>query len=289
MLFSRVQIWNHPWVLKLDEVRKKEREERKELDEMLNDEESGGSLEGFIVDDSDDSLLSSKETSRSSRSSSVSSDSVVIVDSPSTAKERDKSRSSSVVQSDGQPSPKETWYSDVLADDCAWKCEVSGKVTFLMELLREVERVREKLLVFSQSLLILDYLEELIKRPENGNWAEGVEYLRIDGSTKADNRASFMKQFNKQSNERSDSSSSSSLFFSNLDMCIHVYNRISVLNCSLTRPYTEQHCCQQLLWVTMLPVIRPSVYSRATVVGSTLLHSYLHVCVYHSTRGNCCR
>ena len=42
----------------------------------------------------------------------------------------------------------------------------------------------------------------------------------------------------------------------------------------LTWPYTEQHCCQEPLWVTMLAAIRP-VYSRATVANNTQLHNYL--------------
>lgn len=193
-------------MLKLDEVRRRAREERRELEEMLNDDESEGSLKDFICDDSDESL---SVTGSSSRPSSVSSDaSVIILDPPMTkASTRANMKTEPQVvpaeQCNGQPSPPVTWYSDVLDESCSWDQSLSGKMTFLLELLQEVERVKEKLLVFSQSLLILDYIEEVIKRPENGNLAEGIEYLRIDGSTKADNRACFMKRFNKRSNERS--------------------------------------------------------------------------------------
>lgn len=45
------QIWNHPCVLKLDEQRKLEREERRELYGLTDEEDS---LDGFIVSGSDD-------------------------------------------------------------------------------------------------------------------------------------------------------------------------------------------------------------------------------------------
>ena len=46
-----VQVWNHPWVLKLDEDRRIEREERRRLFEESDD---GGSLDGFIVSGSEE-------------------------------------------------------------------------------------------------------------------------------------------------------------------------------------------------------------------------------------------
>ena len=44
------QVWNHPWVLKLDEDRKFEREERRRLYEESEDD----SLDGFIVTGSEE-------------------------------------------------------------------------------------------------------------------------------------------------------------------------------------------------------------------------------------------
>ena len=50
------QIWNHPWVLKMDEQRKMEREERRELYGLSEDDEDGvdETLGGFIVSDSEE-------------------------------------------------------------------------------------------------------------------------------------------------------------------------------------------------------------------------------------------
>ena len=46
-----LQVWNHPWVLKLDEDRKFERDERRRIFESDED-----SLDGFIVFGSDEEV-----------------------------------------------------------------------------------------------------------------------------------------------------------------------------------------------------------------------------------------
>ena len=48
---SHSQVWNHPWVLRLDEDRKFEREERRR---MLGESDEDPSLEGFIVSGSEE-------------------------------------------------------------------------------------------------------------------------------------------------------------------------------------------------------------------------------------------
>ena len=47
-----LQVWNHPWVLKLDTDRRIEREERRRLFE--ESEEEGDTLNGFIVSGSEE-------------------------------------------------------------------------------------------------------------------------------------------------------------------------------------------------------------------------------------------
>ena len=79
---------------------------------------------------------------------------------------------------------------------------MSGKFLFLLELLQEAEKLREKVLVFTQSLLTLDLIEELLSRPENGEWTPGLDYYRLDGSTRSEMRTHQMSDFNEQDNER---------------------------------------------------------------------------------------
>ena len=71
-----------------------------------------------------------------------------------------------------------------------------------MELLKEAEKLKEKVLVFSQSLLTLDLIEEFLSKEENGDWTPALDYYRLDGSTRAEMRMSNMTEFNKLKNSR---------------------------------------------------------------------------------------
>ena len=95
-------------------------------------------------------------------------------------------------------SPTPTWYRDLLPEDCAVQMQLSGKMMFLLELLKEVENIGEKILVFSQSLFVLDMIEEMVQLPECGSMIEGIHYFRLDGSTKADDRRKLMNRFNRK-------------------------------------------------------------------------------------------
>ena len=71
-----------------------------------------------------------------------------------------------------------------------------------MVLCAETEKAREKVLLFSQSILSLNFIEEVIQKPETGfgEMIQGVHYYRLDGSTKQGDRADFMSEFNKKNN-----------------------------------------------------------------------------------------
>merc|ERR1719264_504095 len=88
----------------------------------------------------------------------------------------------------------------------------------LMDILKEAETVGDKVLVFSQSLLSLDIIQEFLRTIDEsnnkggygagdmesylGSWHEGRDYYRMDGSTAADTRKIWCKFFNKESNHR---------------------------------------------------------------------------------------
>ena len=80
---------------------------------------------------------------------------------------------------------------------------MSGKLVFLFELLEQTRPLKEKVLVFSQSLLTLDLIEEFLSRPEWGDYIRAVDYCRLDGSSAADTRTANMTEFNKIGNDRS--------------------------------------------------------------------------------------
>lgn len=72
-----------------------------------------------------------------------------------------------------------------------------------MELLKQAEQRKEKVIVFSQSLLTLDIIERFLVE-EGSDWTPGLDYYRLDGSTKADQRQSNMNAFNESNNYRYD-------------------------------------------------------------------------------------
>ena len=101
-----------------------------------------------------------------------------------------------VVSKESTPS---SWFEDLLSDEAEDDIDSSGKILFLLELLEETKKVHEKVLVFSQSLLLLDQIEYLLQQRD---FMEGIDYFRLDGSTKASHRTELMKKFNRKNNER---------------------------------------------------------------------------------------
>ncbi len=93
-------------------------------------------------------------------------------------------------------------FQDIHTDDCEGRLEVSGKLCFLLELLKEAEKLKEKVLVFTQSLLTLDLIEEFLGKEEYGDWTPGLDYYRLDGSTRPDLRSWQMQEFNEPANNR---------------------------------------------------------------------------------------
>lgn len=99
-------------------------------------------------------------------------------------------------------SSPQAWYNDILTDDCEGKIELGGKLLFLLELLKEAEKLKEKVLVFTQSLLTLNLIEDFLGRPEYGEWTPGLDYYRLDGSIRPDMRTYRMGEFNDKNNDR---------------------------------------------------------------------------------------
>merc|ERR1719445_1554993 len=92
-----------------------------------------------------------------------------------------------------------------------------NKMVLLMDILKECAMIGDKVLVFSQSLLSLDLIEEFLARVNEAHesssadsgvteyldsWLPGKDYYRMDGSTAADTRKIWCKYFNKPTNYR---------------------------------------------------------------------------------------
>ncbi|KAM4818959.1 transcriptional regulator ATRX isoform 2-T2 [Thomomys bottae] len=231
------RIWTHPWCLQLDYISK---ENKGYFDEDSMDE--------FIASDSDESSMSlssdeytkkkktkGKKGKKDSSSSGSGSDNDVEVikvwnsrsrgggegnlddtgNNPSGSLKLDESKATSA---SNPSSPAPDWYKDFVTDADAEILEHSGKMVLLFEILRMAEEIGDKVLVFSQSLISLDLIEDFLELASRekaedrhdkpliykgeGKWIRNIDYYRLDGSTTAQSRKKWAEDFNDETNVR---------------------------------------------------------------------------------------
>ncbi|XP_042354711.1 transcriptional regulator ATRX-like [Plectropomus leopardus] len=105
----------------------------------------------------------------------------------------------------------ENWFKHLLSEEDAEIMEHSGKIVLLFEILRMAEDLDDKVLVFSQSLISLNLIEDFLKASHRardpssfkaGSWIKNVDYYRLDGSTSAQLRKKWAEEFNNPCNVR---------------------------------------------------------------------------------------
>ncbi|XP_061658924.1 transcriptional regulator ATRX-like isoform X1 [Syngnathoides biaculeatus] len=102
------------------------------------------------------------------------------------------------------------WFKDMLSPHDAKVVEHSGKLVLLFEILRMAEEWNDKVLVFSQSLISLNLIEDFLatspqRRKDSskaGRWIKNLDYYRLDGSTAAALRTKWANCFNNAANAR---------------------------------------------------------------------------------------
>uniref|UniRef100_A0A3Q2PFT7 DNA helicase n=1 Tax=Fundulus heteroclitus TaxID=8078 RepID=A0A3Q2PFT7_FUNHE len=217
------RIWTHPWCLQLDYISKENR--------GFFDEDS---MEEFIASETEESSMSmtsedekikkkKKRGKGKNDSDDEDSDEVEVI------KEWNSSSRGRNGEGRSQPEPVEEtransapgspcsadWYKEFVTEADAEVLEHSGKITLLFEILRMAEEVEDKVLVFSQSLISLDLIEDFLEyscRAEDdekpspykgeGKWYRNIDYYRLDGSTNAPTRKKWAEDFNDTSNTR---------------------------------------------------------------------------------------
>ncbi|KRX83341.1 Helicase ARIP4 [Trichinella sp. T6] len=110
------------------------------------------------------------------------------------------------------PVSKKNWYLPTLNEDDPLLLEMSGKMVVLFEIIERCGDIGDKVLIFSQSLITLDLMEELLRLQEQNvgesssrefnYWVPGIDYIRMDGSTNASTRERLAKKFNDETNRR---------------------------------------------------------------------------------------
>uniref|UniRef100_A0A4X2L4B9 DNA helicase n=1 Tax=Vombatus ursinus TaxID=29139 RepID=A0A4X2L4B9_VOMUR len=224
------RIWTHPWCLQLDYISK---ENKGYFDEDRMDE--------FIPSDSDKTSMSlssndypkkKKAEGKESTGSSGSDDAEVIKvwnsrsrgggegnkdELPSISSMTIKKEEKRATYFSNPGSPPPGWYKDFITDSDATVLEHSGKMVLLFEILKMPKELGDKVLVFSQSLISLDLIEDFLElgskemsddkdKPRiykgEGKWFRNIDYYHLDGSTSAQARKKSAKEFNDETNVR---------------------------------------------------------------------------------------
>nr|XP_061801155.1 transcriptional regulator ATRX-like [Nerophis lumbriciformis] len=101
----------------------------------------------------------------------------------------------------------QSWFKNMLSQHDADIMEHSGKLVLLFEILRMAEALNDKVLVFSQSLVSLDLIEDFLAvshrtrmDSSEGAWIKNKDYYRLDGSTSAAMRSKWADSFNNSAN-----------------------------------------------------------------------------------------
>ncbi|CAF0874190.1 unnamed protein product [Rotaria sordida] len=185
-LFSDYQylmkIWTHPWLLQpyFTEYYNK------------NSKENQTQLENIFQDDFDDEYNKINEISSTQNILSLPLTNIVNQDS----------------QENLSNAMKQQWWFNIFdPTNTKFDFELSGKIVILKGILDECESIGDKLLVFSRSLIVLDYLEQCLdywsEQSLSSKWEKDIDYFRIDGQVSIKHRAANIKLFNDTNNTRS--------------------------------------------------------------------------------------
>ena len=201
------KVWTHPWLLEIDSVK----HERDSIEDFITDRESSeDSWEASGSSDSDfgnSKKAKNKSKNEKDKTNEQKNGSDEVIEIPE-AKEVNGDQESpddalvkdivdTIIPDNG---PVDfNWFKGEMTEKDSKMLEHSGKLLVTLEILDKASQKGDKVLLFSQSLLALDFLETSINRV---GWMKGWDYYRMDGSTKTANRELFQKKFNDKSNKR---------------------------------------------------------------------------------------
>uniref|UniRef100_A0A8D3DAN4 DNA helicase n=1 Tax=Scophthalmus maximus TaxID=52904 RepID=A0A8D3DAN4_SCOMX len=208
------RIWTHPWCLQLDYISKENRGyfDEDSMEEFIASETEESSMS---MTSEDEKIKKKKKQGKGKKKGSDDSDSddVEVIKEWNTSS---RGKNGETRPSGSAPgSPTADWHREFVVEADAEILEHSGKMTLLFEILRMAEEVEDKVLVFSQSLISLDLIEDFLelacraKDEEKispykgeGKWFRNIDYYRLDGSTGATTRKKWAEEFNDTSNIR---------------------------------------------------------------------------------------
>uniref|UniRef100_A0A8C6SWD2 DNA helicase n=1 Tax=Neogobius melanostomus TaxID=47308 RepID=A0A8C6SWD2_9GOBI len=221
------RIWTHPWCLQLDYISKENRGffDEDSMDDFIASETEESSMS---LSSADEKQKKKKKKGKKKSSEDSDSDDVEVIkewNTSSRGRNGEGGEGRSRPEPEEEParapgsrpgSPTHDWHRDFMTEADAEILEHSGKVVLLFEILRMAEELEEKVLVFSQSLISLDLIEDFLElatkcaddeeKPSpykgEGKWFRNIDYYRLDGSTNATTRKKWAEEFNDTSNIR---------------------------------------------------------------------------------------
>ncbi|CAN9514882.1 unnamed protein product [Ophioblennius macclurei] len=217
------RIWTHPWCLQLDYISKENRGyfDEDSMDEFIASETEESSMS--VTSEEEKAKKKKKPKGRRRASEDSDSDEVEVIKEWNTSSRGRNGEGRSRPEPVEEPrptgsaagSPTVDWHKEFVTEADAEILEHSGKMTILFEILRMAEEVDDKVLVFSQSLISLDLIEDFLElscraKDEDkispykgdGKWFRNIDYYRLDGSTNATTRKKWAEEFNDTSNVR---------------------------------------------------------------------------------------
>ncbi|CAF1224117.1 unnamed protein product [Rotaria sordida] len=203
-----MKIWTHPWLLKphfIDGYQKYLRgQDQVETDQFFQDDPDD-------IEDEYEGSRTQKRTKQASKdkitpSTTTTTSRSVISKYFSNTNDRDDTISTDRMANVLKAMKKEWWYDMFDVEQSQFDIELSGKFELFRAILNECESIGDKLLVFTRSLLSLDYIEQWLERwstrAPSPKWIKGTDYFRMDGKVPIKQRAIDIKTFNEIENTR---------------------------------------------------------------------------------------
>lgn len=102
-----------------------------------------------------------------------------------------------------------TWFEQFLGEVEADSPKLSAKYLAMLFILEEAYRCDDKVIIFSQSLFNLDFIEDVLVAKSTQSqgafphrWKYDTDYLRLDGGVSAEERSRMINDFNNTANRR---------------------------------------------------------------------------------------
>ncbi|CAL1534464.1 unnamed protein product [Lymnaea stagnalis] len=237
-----MKIWTHPWVLKLAEIRDESKMKYDDEDSFIDDDDSDeersfSSTNSTSDEDKKEASDSGGEgpsarpppgrgtkrtRAKARRLAGEDSDPEEVI-AEWKSKTRGKAEPESEAGDDQDKAVTREWWAAYVTEDDKLKLEHGNKLFLLFEILRMCEEIGDKVLIFSQSILSLNIIENFLETidskfqqeceslPEDkidekeafGKcWTKNLDYYRMDGTTSAQNRQTWASNFNDVDNYR---------------------------------------------------------------------------------------